>query len=185
MSLELGARIVSHLPLCRRTRNFFDLSVPDECVPERDRRTDDGAHDFAPEAQRLLLLHELFLPVSHCQSHSPGQAPTCSSVKTFFPRRSDFCVAILAHKFAVGRIILKTSSFLLMSSSTFTEHKSKSPAPGRSADVLDETRTKHRRVSCPANFFSPPRQNTTILPFKYDECSSRKGDQQMATLGHQ
>ena len=36
MSLELGARIVSHLSLRRRTRNFFDLSVPDECDSERE-----------------------------------------------------------------------------------------------------------------------------------------------------
>jgi hypothetical protein len=72
MSLKLGTRIVSHLSLRRRTRDFFIPSVSGTCASVSDRRTGDGPHDLAPEAQRLLLLHELFLDVSHCQSHVPN-----------------------------------------------------------------------------------------------------------------
>jgi len=62
VSLELGARIVSHLCLGRRARDFYKSSVFGTCRLVRERRTGDGSHDLTPEAQRFLLLHELFSP---------------------------------------------------------------------------------------------------------------------------
>lgn len=75
--LELGARIVSHLSLRWRSRDFLTQSVAelDGFCLIFDRHTADGSHDLTPKTQRLLLLHELFshrqpLPIPHFKTRS-------------------------------------------------------------------------------------------------------------------